>query len=202
MVAQMFPMAVSVSLTVRLGMALASGQHAAKRSKQLVVVCMSVSSIFFGLLSFVFYISRRSIYAIFTHEQGVIDGCEQIWGIVCLLFFVLCIFILTTGVATALGMQWLQGLSTVVWLWMIGIPATYYFGVAKHGGLVVAWWWYLPPYIGISGNLLITFYRKDWDEIVDYIRLREAAINEASAGELESLLLTAEVIDKHYEATS
>jgi len=202
LVAQMFPMAVSGALTVRVGAILTAYENAAHVAKRVVYTCLIASLVLFGALSLSFYMFRYAIYSLFTSEDNVIEGCDEIWKLVCLFFYVACFFLISTGVATALGMQCLQGALTVVSLWVVGIPAAYYFSIVKQGGLIMLWTWLLPPYIVITMVLIFTFLWKDWGAVVEYIRLREAATREGMNGELDSLLLSCTDGDVHYDSTA
>jgi len=77
------------------------------------------------------------------------------------------------GVATGLGMQWTLGVVTLIFLWVIGLPAVYFFALVRHGGLDAAWTWVYPPYIAMNTVLIVAFVRADWYAISAAIRKRE-----------------------------
>ena len=139
----------------------------------------------FGSVSVALYVYRRSIYGMFTNEPEVMTGCEEIWWMVCLYYFILTIFAINMGISTGLGLQWVTGITTIVFIWIVSFPGAYYFAIWKHGGLFIAWYWIWPPYAGINGVLAYVLLRKDWKEIAAHIRYRGAL----ESGECESLLL-------------
>jgi hypothetical protein len=94
------------------------------------------------------------------------------------------------GTATGLGMQWTLGLVTVVFLWVMGMPAAYYFAVVRGGGMGLAWSWIVPPYICINATLMVCFLLKDWDKLANEIRLREGVIRQEI--DIEELALVEE----------
>jgi hypothetical protein len=105
-----------------------------------------------------------------------LQGCEEIWWKVCVYFFNLAMFGITMGTATGLGMQWTLGLVTIIFLWVMGFPAAYYFSVVRGGGLEVAWTWIVPPYMCINVTLIVNFLLKDWDKLANEILKREGII--------------------------
>jgi MATE family multidrug resistance protein len=171
----MIPLGVGIALAVRLGATL-SQSGGVRRAKELVVGCYVVGSIVFGIIAIIMYTERHRIFHIFTTNPEVLQGCEEIWWKVCLYFFNLAVFGITMGTATGLGMQWTLGLVTIVFLWVMGFPAAYYFSVVRGGGLGVAWSWIVPPYMCINVTLIVTFLLKDWDKLANEIRLREGII--------------------------
>ena len=77
------------------------------------------------------------------------------------------------GIATGLGMQWTLGVTAIVFLWVLDLPAAYYVAILQGGGLGAAWSLVWPPYVAMNAVLMTSFYFKDWDEIASAIRLRE-----------------------------
>jgi hypothetical protein len=84
---------------------------------------------------------------------------------------------------------------TIVFLWVFGLPASYYGAVVLEGGINAAWEWTWPPYFGINLVMLIAFVLKDWDAVAASIRLREAVVNPLLDGDLETLKLQHSVED-------
>jgi Na+-driven multidrug efflux pump len=187
----MLPYGVGGALAIRVGATL---PHSVKRAKQLAWGCLLVSTVLSGLVSMALYWYRHVIYRIFTKEQDVIDGCEEIWWMVSLYYFILTVFAINMGISTGLGTQWTDGIITVVFIWTIGFPGAYYFAILQHGGLVIAWYWIWPPYAGIDVFLLAFLVWKDWHEVSALIRLREAV--DPVSGECDSLLLNIDDLDQ------
>lgn len=171
MVLFVIPMGFGVSLPVRVGATL---PHNVTRAKMIAVVSYVISMVTFGIMAMALYSHRELVFNIFTHEDDVRDGCEEIWASFCIYVFLLSMFSITMGIAIALGLQWLLGLATVFFLWVITLPGAYYFAIVKGGGLAVVWKWLPPPYACLCAVLLIMFVRQDWDEIAAMIELREA----------------------------
>ena len=86
------------------------------------------------------------------------------------------------GVANGLGMQWTLGYVTFVFLWVVGLPALYFFALIRHGGLDSVWTWVYPPYTAMNVVLIVAFMRADWYEISAAIRKREG-IDDMLVGE-------------------
>jgi hypothetical protein len=85
------------------------------------------------------------------------------------------IFGVLMGACVGLGMQWTLGITTIVVLWIFGLPAAYYMSVVQGGGLNAAWSAIWPPYFIINFILATAIIRADWEEIAHDIRRREGA---------------------------
>jgi multidrug resistance protein, MATE family len=145
----MVPFGIGVALSIRLGETLPRSVRAAK---QLAVGCWVVSAVLFGAMSLVMYTQRHSVYTLFTHELAVIEGAEEIWWKVTFYFFNLSIFGINIGIVTGLGLQWTLGAITLFSLWVVGLPAAYYFAIVKGGGLNAAWSCVWPPYVAMNSS--------------------------------------------------
>jgi Na+-driven multidrug efflux pump len=119
------------------------------------------------------YAGRNFIFRLFTTDQNVLDGCERIWWKVVIYFFVLAVYGVNFCIATGLGMQWTLGVVTLVSMWIVGLPAVYYFALVRGGGLETAWTLVYPPYIFMNAVLVVAFYLSDWHAIGAAIRKRE-----------------------------
>jgi Na+-driven multidrug efflux pump len=166
----MIPLGIGVALSIRLGATLSRN---VKRAKQLVMGCFLVSTVLFAIMTILMYTYRNFIFQLFTTDPDVLDGCERIWWKVVVYFFVLAIFGINMGIATGLGMQWTLGIVTLVFLWIIGLPAIYYFALFRGGGLETTWTWVYPPYIFMNAVLVAAFCLADWHAISVAIRKRE-----------------------------
>jgi Na+-driven multidrug efflux pump len=166
----MMAFGIGVSLSVRLGVTLPRN---VRRAKQLVWGTYLVSGFLFGLGSWALYRYRGYIYHIFTTDPLIMAGCEEIWGKVCLYFFLVSWFALSTGVANGLGKQWTLGLLLLGIFWCFGVPSLWYYGIDEAESLNVVWKWINPPYVFINLALLVVFVQADWDEISMDICKRE-----------------------------
>jgi Na+-driven multidrug efflux pump len=166
----MIPLSVGIGLAVRLGAVL---PHSVARAKALVWVTFTLSVVVFGSIALAMYYNRIRIVSIFTQHDDVMDGCAEIWHLVCFYYFHLAIFGVNMGIATGLGMQWTLGILTIVTLWIFGLPTAWYFGITKAASLRVVWDWIVPPYVIMNAFLLVAFVQKDWDVISRTIRARE-----------------------------
>ena len=167
----MFPLGIGIALAVRLGATL---PHTVLRAQQLAVGCYLTSVILFAGMSMLMFVFRQSIFAIFTSEPLVLEGCERIWWKVCVFYFNLSIYGINMGIATGLGKQWMFGIVTVVFLWGLSLPAMYYFAILKDGGLDMAWACIYQPYIAMNVYYFYAFrWQTDWDAARLEIRIRE-----------------------------
>lgn len=172
MVTFMAPLGLGIAVSIRLGATL---PVSVARAKQTVVDCLVLGAIVFGAMAVALYTERRVIYGWFTTSDAVVAGCEEIWYKVCLYSFHLAVFGVLMGTCVGLGMQWTLGITTIVVLWMAGLPAAYYLSVVQGGGLNAAWSAIWPPYVIINLILATAIVRADWDVIAEDIRIREGA---------------------------
>ena len=168
-IAFMVAFGIGVSLSVRLGHVLPQN---VRRAKYLVWGTTIVSTLVFVLVSAALYKFQTSVFHIFTNDPVVMAGCEVIWSKVCWYFFLVSWFALNTGIANGLGMQWMLGKVTVLFLWFLGVPALWYYGLHVYESLNAVWAWITPPYILINLSLLVAFGTADWDGISVDIRKR------------------------------
>jgi Na+-driven multidrug efflux pump len=178
----MFPLGVGIAISNRIGNTLPRNVH---HAKVLAVATLITVAIVFGFFILAIYWYRAPIYRIFTNDPEVLAGCEAIWPLVCFYMWVLVMFGISTGIATGLGMQLTLGVWTLLYLWLFGLPATYYFAIIQGQGLMAVWMWIWPPYLAINVTIGLNFVTCDWDEIAQRIRIREGLDKEG----LESLRL-------------
>ncbi|KAL7569903.1 hypothetical protein ACA910_008568 [Epithemia clementina (nom. ined.)] len=186
----MLPLGIGIALAIRLGSAMT---HNVPLAKRLACGTFVFSSALFAIMSLLVYWFRFYIFALFTYEAEVIELCDQIWFDVCLYMMLSCVFGINSGIAIGLGMQWTFGITVVVALWFLGMPASYYFAIIRGGGLAAAWICIWPPYVLVNAIMFFTFLRKDWDEISLLIRIREGM-------DLESLCLVESSDGKIYHS--
>ena len=184
----MFPLGMGVAISNRIGVTLS---HSVARAKTLTVAILVVSSVGFGIFTWLLFVNQEFIFALFTNDPDVLAGCAAVWPLVCLYFWVLNLFGINTGIATGLGMQMTLGMWTLLFLWCLGLPASYYFAICQDQGLKAVWTWIIPPYVLIDVTMLILFYFQDWEEIATLVRIREGLQKQVDCQDetLESLHL-------------
>jgi multidrug resistance protein, MATE family len=158
----MIHLGIGIAVSIRVGNVI---PQSVSQTKLICVYAVVFSSIVFAIIAILTYIGRSYIYSLFTTEQDVIDGCEQIWFKVSLYSFNMGIYTVVDGISTGLGKQWLAGYLTILFMFVLGIPSLYYFAVYKEGGLDIAWLWLLLPNIGVNVALAIGLALSDWDAI-------------------------------------
>lgn len=170
----MVPLSIGTALAVRLGAMLpVSVQHA----KRTATLALCLGSILFSVLVLAMYHGRYIIFALFTSDPNVLRGCELIWGVCCFYALQLGLFSLLMGVCVGLGMQWTLGITTMVVLWLFGLPATYYFAIIENGGILAVWHSLWPPYVLINAILSVSIFQADWHTIADTVRQQNPSMN-------------------------
>lgn len=189
----MFSLGAGTALAIRLGHTLASPnlKHNVERAQFLAAGTTAFCCLVFGLGSVAMYVFKEAIFGIFTKEEPVLELLRDIWLNVCWYFFVLSAYGLILGISLGLGIQWTLGIVTVISLWLVGMPATYYLAVVRGGGLRAVWICIWPPYLMINAYMVVDFFRRDWHEIARAIQIREGVLEQGNGGggELESLIL-------------
>jgi Na+-driven multidrug efflux pump len=170
-VTYMVPLGVCEAISIRLGNVL---PQSATRAKTLCFWYCISGTILFAIMSSLVYICRSWLYQIFTTEEDIIQGCEEIWFKVCLYIFVIGVMSVLDGITTAIGKQWIVGILVVILLWLISLPLLYYFAIYKNGGLNVAWECIWPPNLVLDIVLALYFVRLDWDAASEEARLNES----------------------------
>jgi hypothetical protein len=82
-------------------------------------------------------------------------------------------FALLWGVATGLGMQWTLAAINLLFLWVLGIPVTYYLALVQGGGLAMVWTLINAPYLCMNISLIMLFLSSDWRKVQAKIRERD-----------------------------
>jgi MATE family multidrug resistance protein len=175
----MIPLGIGMALSIRLGQTL---PRSVKRAKQLVAWTLGSTCVLVTMMSAGMYLLRFRIYHIFTNEQDVLDGCDLIWPKALIYSWSLAMFAVCMGIASGLGMQWTLGAVTFICLWIVGLPAVWYFAIYREGGIQVVWSCVYPPYLIMDMILVYRFYVADWDAISHEIRIREHIENEQFDG--------------------
>jgi Na+-driven multidrug efflux pump len=171
-VCAMLPAGLGMAISIRIGSTLPTNVH---RAQCLSIWSVIIGTIVFILLSLLLYKARSLVVAVFTDDDDVAEGCEEIWWKVSFLHFNVGVYGIVMGIATGLGMQWTLGIASFVVLVLMGLPASYYYAIVREGGLDMIWVWINPPYMLISILLLFSFLRTDWRAIAAEIIEREGS---------------------------
>jgi multidrug resistance protein, MATE family len=167
----MLPQGVGVAMAVRLSsvVAMASSSttttttlHATK-PKVLVMACLAASTLVFAVVSVLLYAARDIVLGLFTTEDAVVVEAQNIWGKVCWYNFNTSMFGIHFGIATALGMQRVMGLVTVVALWACAFPVMYWRSFASQSSLGTVWECLWPPYLAINLIMSLVLLARDWE---------------------------------------
>lgn len=165
----MFPLGMSIGLSVRMGHVLAKDVH---RAKVLATLCMGFTVIVACIAAIVLYHLRQPIVALFTSDEQVVNGCKEIWFKVCVYIVLLYVFGINSGIMRALGMQWRMAAVVTSVLWGMALPTLMHVVVSKGGG-VDAIWSILPCYYFLMNVCLIICYSTaDWHAISKGIQER------------------------------
>jgi len=207
----MFPLGMSIGLSVRMGHVIA---HSAYKARLMALYTM-VFTIAIGLLvSGVLFSLQTSIIQLFTHDRLVIEYCHEIWFKVCYYIVMMYVFGINGAILRALGMQWTMAAVVFTCLWFLALPSIFYFAYARHGGFVMQWT-LLPVFYTLMQLILFASYATvNWEDrsvkirsSVTYQMMQRrssaseaAALNAATSGQQDieteetPLLSTAEVV--------
>lgn len=169
-VCAMLPTGLGIAISIRIGSTLSTS---VRRAQLLSIWSLLIGTVIFFLLSLLLYKLQSFVVSVFTEEEIVAEGCEEIWWKVSFLHFNVGIYGIVMGIATGLGMQWTLGIASFVVLFLLGLPAAYYYAIMQGGELDAIWTWINPPYMLISCLLLVSFLRTDWRAIAADIIERE-----------------------------
>jgi Na+-driven multidrug efflux pump len=166
----MIPLGIMFGLTVRMGTVLARGD--VHRAKLIAMWSMLLIVVLGAIVSLSLYHFCIPIVKLFTIDQRVIQGCEDIWLKMCIYVFVLYIFGINSAIMRALGLQWRMAAIIFLCLWCGTLPTIAYFAV-RRGGQLDAVWTILPFFYTIMQVLLIWSYTTaDWNKIGEEARYR------------------------------
>jgi hypothetical protein len=62
-------------------------------------------------------------------------------------------------------MQWTLGAINVFFLWVFGVPVTYYTALVRGGGVSSVWTWINAPYTCMNLSLIAIFIMTDWQKV-------------------------------------
>jgi MATE family multidrug resistance protein len=160
----MAPFAIGIALAIRMGVTIT---RSVRHAKKIVTATLLLSTLVFGVASVILYFQSERVFAIFTKEEEIIAQAQSIWLKVCIFNFNVAIFGVNSGISTGLGMQWTLGAINFVFLWVFGLPVTYYFALIRGGGLDAAWTWINVPYTCMNASLLAVFVSTNWHAVKD-----------------------------------
>jgi multidrug resistance protein, MATE family len=174
MFAFVFPNAFGIALAIRMGIKLtqtidnnsnSSPMDSVRQTQCIVMTIMGLSTSLFVMATIIMYISRYWFYSLFTTEPDVIELVDRIWWKVSVFAINCSVFAQLVGVVTGLGMQWYLGSINFFFLWIFGLPITYYATITLGRGLEAAWTRMNFPYLLMNLTLLGMFYFTDWYKI-------------------------------------
>mmetsp|Transcript_6276 Transcript_6276/g.8163 ORF Transcript_6276/g.8163 Transcript_6276/m.8163 type:complete len:512 (-) Transcript_6276:259-1794(-) len=186
------PISIGLALAIRLG---ATISRNVLHARLLTVTTLLVGFFLFGSIAIAAYFCRGSMIGYFTQEAEVVKICNEIWLNACLYFFFSSIFGINLGISIGLAMQWTFGVVTVICMWLIGMPTTYYFAVVRKGGLSAVWACIWPPYLLINLCMCVLFMMKDWDSVSKQIRLERVGLDKKE-NDVEAFTLVQEYGDE------
>lgn len=186
-VTYMIPLGVSEAISIRLGNTI---PQSASKAKTLSFWYLISALVLMTIVSLCTYIFRSSIYQIFTKEEDIIQGCEEIWSKVCMYIFTIGIWAIMEGITTSIGRQWIVGVLVVILLWSISLPLLYYLAIVKNGGLNVAWQCVWPPNLILTIFLAVYLSRLDWDALSAEARMDESDDDEDDYSDAESEIIS------------
>ena len=165
------PLGIAIALAIRLGSTLSRGDIPS--AKKLTQRTLSLSAIAFGIASILMFVYQDAIVHLFTTDSNVIELSEEIWLNCCLYLFMFYLFGINGGISIGLGMQFKYGVVTMICMWFIGMPTTYYFAVIRNGGLPAVWRCIWPPYLLVNLYMGAVFVRKDWNDVAARIQRQQ-----------------------------
>jgi len=163
----MIPLGIMVGLTVRLGHLI---PYNVPRAKRVAAWCMGFTTLLGLGVSLLLHKFRVEIVMLFTSDEEVMQGCQDIWPKLCYYIFILYIFGINSAILRALGMQWQMAAIVFGCLWVGSLPALVIFAIHR-GGEIDAVWSILPIFYTLMQFLLAYSYiREDWSRISEDIR--------------------------------
>ncbi len=167
----MLPLGISIGLSVRIGILLPVNVDGAKK---LAVATMILSIFVSVIISAIIYKNQTWIVSMFTSDENVFEGCQRIWLRLCVYLVIINIFGVSTGVLSALGLQWRTFANMFVVLWLWGIPAIIYFCIFGGKGYYCMWDIIPILYILLDIGLVLTYVTADWNEIGAQIEIDQS----------------------------
>jgi Na+-driven multidrug efflux pump len=165
---------VMIALCTRVGNVLPISES---RAKEISFWGTVLSCIVFFIVGVTIYLLPGPIIGLFTQDEDIVNGCKAIWLDLVIFCFNSNLFFVLSGIATALGMQWAQGIVSAVCLFGLGLPLIYYNAIRPDDGSIEDLWrWQWPPYCVINFVIIVLLVRADWGQIATFVRIREGMI--------------------------
>ena len=174
-IAFMIPLGISIGLSVRLGILLPVNVNGAKR---LAAYAMLITIALGIAFSTVIYKNQRWIVSMFTTDEKVFEGCQQIWLRLCIYNVLLWIFCISRGILSALGKQWWTAATMFLLLWCGTVPAILYYCCGSDGGFYLMWKMLPCAYLVLNLGLTFCYVTADWKQIGADIRLNAKCGNQ------------------------
>lgn len=163
----MIPLGIMIGLTVRLGHLIA---YDVPKAKKLAAWCMGFTTLVGLMVSTLLYNFRIEIAGMFSTDQEVIQGCQDIWPKLCYYIFVLYIFGINSAIMRALGMQWEMAAIIFGCLWVGTLPCLWFFAIHCKGGLNAVWNTLPIFYTFMQFLMVYSYICKDWYKMSKEIR--------------------------------
>uniref|UniRef100_A0A7S1DDB0 Polysaccharide biosynthesis protein C-terminal domain-containing protein n=1 Tax=Cyclophora tenuis TaxID=216820 RepID=A0A7S1DDB0_CYCTE len=165
----MIPLGLSIALSLRMSHLMSESPA---KARKLAAIGMG-SAILFGIIvSLLFYVCRDLIVRLFTTNEEVIQGCQEIWLDVCIMIILRFIYVINTGIMRSLGMQWRTAGFVFLVLWFSGLPTLVHVGAI---GGVTAIWRCLPYfYFALNVLIMICYTIADWGKVNELIKEKKA----------------------------
>lgn len=159
-----------------------------KRAKVIAATCLGFVMLLAIIVATLMYHLQEQVIALFTNDEQVVLGCEQIWPKVCFYIIMNFVFGINGGILRALGMQWHMAAIICIVLWFAALPTLIYVTVIREGG-VNAIWTCLPLFYLVLNVLLVHSYvTADWNSVSREVQRRKSSIAETIANETTLLL--------------
>jgi MATE family multidrug resistance protein len=171
-IAFMVPLGISIGLNVRMGVLLPVNVEGTKRLVAATVLCTILTAAATSAFMFKY---QTWIVSFFTTDEEVVEGCSQIWFLMCVYNFLLWIFCVSRGILNALGLQWLTAANMIAVLWVWTIPAIIYKCIYRGQGFYKMWHMIPLSYTLLNLGLAFSFMTADWHKIGAKIRLDKEA---------------------------
>ena len=157
----MFPLGVSMALTVRVATLLGEGKTV--MAKRLNWYVLGVAALVISSYAFVIYLARDGMIPWFTRDDSVAANCRIIWPHLSIFIVLDGMWGVQKGCLVALGLQSRLTLSIVVALWMIGLPLMYHLAFTAEMGLLGLWQGVWPAYALFNAFMYMSYACYDWE---------------------------------------
>lgn len=163
----MIPIGISIGLSARMGTLLPVSVSSTKR---LAAFTMACSTFVGGISSVLLYIFRLEVFHTFTKDDNIAEGCDSIWGYVCMLNVAMFIFGTNGGILRALGLQWRMAAAIMFFLWICGLPIIIRVCLFDDGGVLGMYRSLTYIFYMMDVVLFLAYATADWNAIAKHIR--------------------------------